>query len=900
MANDGLRGFPEYQATVTSGASVNYLAQATALTLPTSVGGANVAINPTADITVTLPSAAAMQPSYVTIKNLSSTYTLIINDNAGNYLFAIGPTAVYYIWAYSTATVAGQWACEVTPADVVTGAPSVLFGGKNSGAFNVGIARTIAPINSTQAISLYVLDKAAGTTSSSVISLYAQVVTNAAGVLTRGPAVLVTAAMHYSYKGATVEMLSATSGVIAYTDNNTYINVIPFTVSGTVITMGSPVFFASSTSAASAPSISALTSTTAIMSVGRSATIYSAIITVSNNVATVGTANTTLTDSASRNAVVCALSATTAAVIFSPSTANQIQACIYSISGTTITANTPVNVSTEAAPATYVTLCALSATSFFVAFYATAGNLSTNACTVSGTTITAGTEVVVITATTSISCTALSATQVLLAYCSSNIVKAVPVTISGTTTSSGSETVISTNFQPNKFSICALQTLAVGAPSASNSIICWPGSSTSPTKGGQYAVVVSGFLSSVSAPSYLFEQNINAFNNYLTPSMVALSATQLILLTYELTTTPNSAGVYSIVASLLTVSGTSYTVTNRVVVKANAELSSATVAATNCFSICAVSSTMAVVGYQISSGVYAATISLSSNTLSVGTELTVQSGATYNYTSITAMSSSLVVINWSAPTTSSNPTPLSISGTTLSVGTGAVVTTNSPIQTSIVALSATTGVLFNGSSAAFSCFPFSISGTTITMYPVTSNSPQINAVDSGSSYTNFYPVAISPTRVLVASSGTGLVALAVLEVKNNAAYNVSADNTTLQKNTNFPANSGQCVAVPFSATKGVVFVATTDKNMGNYGGPTAYIAPYTITNGVPVIGNPINVPTLVGGIGGCAAALLAAPTVGVPSGNKAALVYSSFGSGLGGTSNEAYEGRIYFTTGAIT
>ena len=916
MANDGLRGFPEYVPTVTGGASVNYAAQGTALTLPSTVGGANLAITPTADITVTLPSAVAMQPAYVTIKNLSSAYTLVINDNAGNYLFAIGPSAVYYIWAFNTATAAGQWASEVTPTDVITAAPNLLLNGCSisTNGFANG-CNTISGLNATQAIKLYNVITA---TSNNEGLLYAVIVTTDGTNITSSAPILVSNAFGVSYNSAAVVALTATTGVISYKDVRGYVQNVAFSVSGTTITLGTQVQCVSFGGSVAGMSSVMLSSTTALVLYAVAGPkMAGTVLTLTGLTITLGVENisTGPTINSSGGYPAASLSSTLVAVLYSGSSTN-ISANTISISGTgaaaAITFNT-ASVISAADYSAYNAIAATSSTAFFTTVqYVATNNLDLTGFTVSGTTLTKGSSSTIETVASSANQFAIgvSSTGGLVYRSSGGTPKVTFVSISGSTATAQTTTTLNATVVGGMGgAMTTFQVPAVAAPVQTAYSIATYINGTSgtgsvgPDVGNVFTNNGTTAITSVSASKNVaFNKITNPYNVYMAPSMAALSATQALLLTFEYSPTTALAQYWYLYATLLTITTSGYTVTSRIEVApfGNASYNSFTSA-----SICALSSTQAIATWYSTGGgtTRATTINVSGSTLTLGAVVDVGAVASTSYQSIAALSSTSAAIAICASGATTNYLyALTVSGTTITVGTGVTTSVNSPTSCAIVALSATTGVVFNIASSVATMQPFTVSGTTATFIASGTylTNSTLDVLDSAFSYVNFYPVAISPTRFIVSVAGTGTVALYVVDVVNGVPAITSGRGTSLVIRTPTPNTTGLAIVAPFSATKGFLITSTCG-NTYSGNGPLSTIIPYTINSaGAVIYGAPVQ-NTMVGNVGSLTAVALAAPAVAAPSGSKAAVVYVNTNMTVtsGGRNTNFYEGRVYYTTGAI-
>jgi hypothetical protein len=898
-----------------SGGIVNYPAQASDLTLPTTVGGNNVAITPTADITVTLPSASALTLANFMLKNLSQTYTLIVNDNAGNYLLAIGPDTGYYMWAIDVSTAAGVWTTGNFPSDIVNSAPSITsIQGITKGNMYPGGGTQISAISSTQAVYVFNLLKATTGSYSGTTTIYAAVVTNNSGVLTMSTPVFVSGSMYYSGgKNATIQMLSSTTGIIAWNSGQNTpnsISAVPITVSGTTITVGTESIAILSTNANNYyvynPSIAMLTATTAlIMATGvyGSGTQYALVATISGSTLTYGAINNGLTtygSTAAWGGQCVSLSSTLVAFVYSPASGTEIAVGLYSISGTTTTYVNSLTIN-SANYAISAQITALSATKFIVSYYAnSAGALYAMTCSVSGFTITAGNELFIDSGGSyyAPSISAISATQALLF---SNNYTPYPtsyyLTISGTTTTKSNTTIVnSSQIFYGIVGSCAMQAPAVATPSASTCIYAY-NSGYVGNAGSSAANVITGGNSSVGTayPLWVGSQvgSSAIFNStYMVPTFVSISPTQAILL-YQPNIDPTLSAV-PLVAKLITITGTSYAVTSSI----NFGITTANSPTWYKMAICALSSTQCVIAYGTTTNGYTVTLNISGSTLTIGTPvITLAGNMTYGISIAATSSTSAVVAGFGG---SAYVNTITVSGTAITAGTQTSFSTGTAGRGNIVALTATTGIIFatNGSSNYMYAIGFSVSGGTWTFQLPTVYGPLILNSSAAMTYGgNFYAVAVSSTRAIAVSAGAGTVGMFCVDLANlvptfaSTNFSVNAFSTSPQGGNNL------AILSPLSASKGFVFVGTWDAINATYLS-AGYIAPYTIVNGTPIIGKPLTT-NITSALAIVATPLVTPNPVAFPTASKAALMYSNTATGSSMQNNELYEGRVYFSQGAI-
>ena len=270
-------------------------------------------------------------------------------------------------------------------------------------------------------------------------------------------------------------------------------------------------------------------------------------------------------------------------------TAN-LYAVVATISGTTITFGTPVIIRSDLSPQG-VGCCAFSSTSALVTYASTGNAWAGTALTISGTVITAGSEVNTGDLATSATCVALTSTTALsttnygneariatvsgtslswgartafgtranYGYVTSGSsttgivakvagggvgIVATALTISGTTITAGTPTTVDT--------LAANDPFGMQAVSATSVIVAYPATSTSYLKAT--GMTISGTTITVGTPSTLNSYS-TAFNTADGgPSMAALNSTQAFAVTINQTASPTN-----MLGQILTISGTTVT-----------------------------------------------------------------------------------------------------------------------------------------------------------------------------------------------------------------------------------------------------------------------------------------------------------------------------------------------------
>jgi hypothetical protein len=203
------------------------------------------------------------------------------------------------------------------------------------------------------------------------------------------------------------------SFILTYANNSNLGFAVLGTISGSSITLGTPVQF--STSTATTLSIYLLTSTSFIISYLDVPQHGCVIVgTITGTVLAFGTAVYYMSSNTTSNVSLTLLSATTFAVIYQQS--SQGYAIIGSVAGTVITFGTPVQFYSSGTP-NYTSLAMLTSTSFIILFTDGSSQGNVQIGTIAGTVITFGTAVIYNTtgfSTPSVS--TISSSQFVIAY----------------------------------------------------------------------------------------------------------------------------------------------------------------------------------------------------------------------------------------------------------------------------------------------------------------------------------------------------------------------------------------------------------------------------------------------------------------------------------------------------
>ena len=354
-------------------------------------------------------------------------YRISLKNNSGSIVRTIYPSTVVLVVLTDAAT--NTWGAYRFHDGIDTGLPSV-FESANTSYISV------AALDSSKAVVTYqdAGNSAYGT--ACVLSISGTTVT--AGT----PVVFASANTAY----ISVAALDSSKAVVTYQDagNYAYGTACVLSISGTTVTAGTPVVFESANT--TYISVAALNSSKAVVTYrdgGNSGYATACVLSISGTTVTAGTpvvfrsANTYYTS-------VAALDSSKAVVTYSGNS-NYGTACVLSISGTTVTAGTPAVF--ESANTNYISVAALDSSKAVVTYCDNGNSSYGTACvlSISGTTVTAGTPVVFESATTSdISVAMLDSGKAVVTYVdggNSYYGTACVLSISGTTVTAGTPVV---------------------------------------------------------------------------------------------------------------------------------------------------------------------------------------------------------------------------------------------------------------------------------------------------------------------------------------------------------------------------------------------------------------------------------------------------------------------------
>jgi hypothetical protein len=272
------------------------------------------------------------------------------------------------------------------------------------------------------------------------------------------------------------------------------------------------------------------------------ANLYAVVATISGTTITFGTPVTIRSDLSPQGVYCCALSSTSVLVTYGD-TSSQWSGKALSISGTTITAGSETSISGVYTSAV-MCVALTSTTAFCMNNTATSGRIAT----ISGTSLTWGSPTTLATSGSNYPTpTFLSSTAVLFAYnpyggANAGKLVAMVATISGTTITAGTETVLDASPSGDPLSIVAV--------TATSAIAAYGATATAYLK--SVGMTISGTIITVGTPVTLTSYGVG-FNNYdAGPGGAAINSTQAFF-----TTVVNSSSALQ--GQILTISGTAVT-----------------------------------------------------------------------------------------------------------------------------------------------------------------------------------------------------------------------------------------------------------------------------------------------------------------------------------------------------
>lgn len=259
-----------------------------------------------------------------------------------------------------------------------------------------------------------------------------------------------------------------------------------------------------------------------------------------NNI-TLGTdAQLSTTSSSYEYASAVTLSADKAFISFRGNS-NYLYGVVCTISGDTITAGTETQISTISSSYQYASATALGSDKVFIAFRGDSTRLYGIVCTISGTTITAGQETQLSSTTNTYqyaSVATIGTNKVFIAHQYSNYLYGMVCTISGTSISPGTDTMLSSrtaSYTDSKVTVLDTDKVFVAHDSSGNN--------------GLYGVVCTVSNKAITAGA---DTQLTAVQDAATPSAVALSASKVFV--------AYSSPMNGLHGVILAISGTSFTI----------------------------------------------------------------------------------------------------------------------------------------------------------------------------------------------------------------------------------------------------------------------------------------------------------------------------------------------------
>ena len=376
-----------------TGTYTEYLNQSTDVTLVAANTG-KVVIDPTVSIMVQLPVATTLTAGDTfEITNISDQNNLFVKSSDGTYQAFVAAGQTVNVTAENVSTAAGVWVADHPN----YGFSSPVSFGYTGSYNNYNINSATAAISATKMIRINYSPRQSGVT--------ATIITKSGSAITKGSE---QSLLQPNINAGTdtrgilnVVMTSATTGIISTIGNNTtaITNVLlyTFSINGSDIVQitGQEPISLNIASVAKSISFATLSATSVMITYHVATNQYtSRILTLSSGLITaVGTAypvDTTTTQSTQFPQVV-ALSATLVVAVWINNSTFRFLATAGTVSGTTITWGTSVILLSSSASANSYGISRLSATEFIVSL----GNLDTvlsNYGSVSGTTITLGAQ----------------------------------------------------------------------------------------------------------------------------------------------------------------------------------------------------------------------------------------------------------------------------------------------------------------------------------------------------------------------------------------------------------------------------------------------------------------------------------------------------------------------------
>jgi hypothetical protein len=683
--------------------------------------------------------------------------------------------------------------------------------------------------------------------------------------------------------------------------------------------------------------VSKISSTQQILVYNKQTTLeqnpYAVIVTQSSGVLSYGTPYL-IANEAGESVTVTMTSATTGVVTW-VSTGVGLRGCVITVSGTTITAGTPITIYSASTFYGYNQTDALSATTLIATANVTSSSLRAWVLTISGTTLSTGTSVEVANGISGdpTFLGALSSSLAIATYVdNSAVVLARTLSISGSTiTLNTSVTVEASIGGGTHVSGCVLSATKVAViynnPNTANyEIRCINISGTALTvatkqtlsAGGSAQGTIGAISNTTGIVLYVDNTGVwrykgwtlvtntftlgtassapSSFSSYVYPNLVGFAAPAVgtpSTSTYMLT----KVYINGTNLQTLTLSGT--TVTQNSLEFANPTYFSIS-ANTTINGICALSTTKSIVlvgnyvAGGLASGLNAFLIDNSASTPSLAQSLNLANNFLGNYSSITAISSTQAIVVYVDTANQLKAAVITLSGSTISVGSIATVTTVNTTWHDISNLSSTSAILCWMETSAFKSVILTVSGSTVTV----NSTVTINTATA----TEIQVASLSSTKALVtyAQSGSKANVLTIsgtsITVGTQQPLNVSNQNrqsliaisatkclhgcgatSSGSSHGSVLSISGDIVTAGYTTSllnisQGIIFAPTSlNKGIALLRGGSLVYS-YTIANDIINFSNSTSTV-------GYYIYTLAAPNVATPSGNKIE-VFGSDGANL--------------------
>ena len=267
---------------------------------------------------------------------------------------------------------------------------------------------------------------------------------------------LSTATNSYHYVSAT---LISTNKVFVVHRNGSVLYGVVCTISDTTITVGTDTRLSTATNSYSYASVTLVSTDKVLVThYGSSGRLYGVVCTISDTTITVGT-DTQLSSAGNSSLYSSAVTLSTDKVFIEYNNSYYSYGVVCTISGTTITVGTDVQLSTISGSYQFASVTLVSTDKVFVAHCGSSGSLYGVVCTISGTTITVGTDTQLSSTSNSnmySSAVTLSTDKVFIAHRGGDYLYGVVCTISGTAITVGTDTQLSTVINSHQYASATL------------------------------------------------------------------------------------------------------------------------------------------------------------------------------------------------------------------------------------------------------------------------------------------------------------------------------------------------------------------------------------------------------------------------------------------------------------